>query len=78
MTYKDNVRKAVEEERKQLNEDIDRILDKDTSDIDTYQKVNKESLFRDKYKPYSVLAFTSTLIILLLVAGILAVLMINS
>ena len=78
MTYEDNVREAVEEERKQLNEDIDKILDKDTPDIDTYQKANGESLFRDKYKPYSVLAFISTFVVLILVLGILAVLMINS
>ena len=78
MTYEDNVREAVEEKRKQLNEDIDKILDKDKPNIDGYLKANSESLFRDKYKPYSVLAFTSTFIVLLLVVGILAVLMINS
>jgi len=78
MTYEDNVRKAVEEEGKQLNGDIDKILDEDIPDIDNYQKANRESLFRDKYKPYSVLAFISTLVVLVLALGILTVLMINS
>lgn len=78
MTYEDNVREAVEEDRKQLNEDIDKILDEDIPDIDNYQKANSESLFRDKYKPYSVLAFISTFVVLVLVLGILIVLMINN